>query len=145
MAEASVPVHEFFGAIHGHFFPDAAGRPGALFEAVHQALGESRHAGLAATLMDYVAGDIEVQWLGEDEGRAGGPSFGLPVADSGGLDVVRLARERPAVYAEAFQVAVARLAHRERAAYDAYFALVLQAFEARFGPDSAPLRQAPAP
>jgi hypothetical protein len=145
MVEASVPVHEFFGAIHGHFFSDAAGRPGALFEAVHQALAEPRHAALAVTLVDYVAGDIEVQWLEEGEGRDEGPSFGLPVADSGGLDVARLARERPAVYAEAFQVAVARLVYRERAAYDAYFALVLQAFEARFGPDSAPPRQAPAP
>ena len=140
MAASSIPIHEFFGAIHGHFFPDADGRPGALQDAVHRALAEARHARLAATLMDYVAGDVEVQWLGEDEGRDGGPSFRLPEADAGGLDLVVLARERPAIYAEAFQVAVARLVHREQPAYDAYFALVLEAFESLFGSGSAPAR-----
>ena len=142
MPEPSVPVHAFFAALYGSFFPDAAGRPGALHDAVHQALAEAEHARLAVTLMDYVAGDVEMQWVSEDEGRDGGPSFPMPVADSGGLDLVTLAREHPEIYAEAFQVAVARLAHRERPAYDAYFRLVLAVFERRFGPGSAPLREA---
>ncbi len=145
MPEASVPVHAFFAAIYGAFFPGDAGAAGALHDAVRQALAEEQHAGLAVILMDYVAGDLELQWVSEDEGREGGPSFAMPFADSGDLDLAALAREHPEIYAEAFQVAVARLAYRERAAYDAYFALVLAAFEARFGPDSAPLRQAPAP
>ena len=138
MAESSTPIHEFFGAIFGHFFPDGEGRPGALHDAVHRALAEAGHARLAATLMDYVAGDVEVHWLGEDEGRDGGPSFRMPEADAGGLDLVAVARERPDIYAEAFQVAVTRLIHREQPAYDAYCALVLEAFESLFGPGSAP-------
>ena len=144
MTGPALPVHEFFGAVYGHFFPDDLGRPGALHDAVHRALAEERHARLAATLMDYIAGDVEVQWIVEDEGRDGGPSFRMPEADAGGLDLVALAREHPAIYAEAFQVAVARLSYRERPAYGAYFALVLAAFESLFGPDSAPLREAPA-
>lgn len=143
MTGPAIPVHEFFGAVYGHFFSDDAGRPSRLFEAVHQALAEARHAGLAVTLMDYLAGDVEVQWIGEDEGRDGGASFPMPVADRGGLDLAGLARERPDIYAEAFQVAVARLSYRERPAYDAYFALVLEAFESLVGPDSAPLREVP--
>ena len=144
MAVGSVPVHEFFGALYGHFVPDEEGRPGALFAAVHRALAEARHAALAAALMDYVAGDVEIQWLSEHEDRAGAPSFALPDGEGGGLDLARLARERPDVYAEAFQVAVARLSFRERPAYDAYFALVLDAFESRFGPGTAPVRATPA-
>ena len=144
MTEPAPPIHEFVGAIYGHFFPDEQGRPSALSEAVHRALRDERAAGLAVTLMDYLAGDVEVQWIGEDEAGDGRPSFTMPVADSGGLDLARLARERPDIYAEAFQVAVGRLSYRERPAYGAYFALVLEAFEALFGPNSAPLRAAPA-
>ena len=140
MTESPTPVHEFFGAIYGHFFPDDMGRPGTLHDAVQQALAEERHARLTATLMDYVAGDVEVQWIGEDEDRDGGPSFRMPEAEAGGLDLVALAREHPAIYAEAFQVAVTRLIYRERPAYDAYFRLVLEVFERRFGPGSAPTR-----
>ena len=143
VTEGAIPVHEFFGAVYGHFFADADGQPSALFAAVQHALADERHASLATTLMDYLAGDVEVQWIGEDEERAGGPSFQMPVGDSGGLDLTQLARERPAIYAEAFQVAVTRLSYRERPAYGAYFALVLDAFESLFGPDSAPLREAP--
>lgn len=143
MPEPSTAVHEFFAAIYGSFFPDDAGRPGALHDAVHRALTEEPHARLAATLMDYVAGDVEVQWIGEDEGREGGPSFAMPVTDSAsGLNLVALARERPDIFAEAFQVAVTRLFHRERPAYDGYFRLVLDVFERRFGPGSAPIRDA---
>ncbi len=144
MTARSVPVHEFFGAVYGHFVPSEEGRPGALFEAVHRALADARHAGLATALMDYVAGDVELEWIGEDEGRDGGPSFAMESDEGGDLDLTRLARERPDIYAEAFQAAVTRLSYRERPAYGAYFALVLEAFESLFGPDSAPLRVAPA-
>ena len=47
MTEPAIPVHEFFGAIYGHFFPDGQGRPSALSEAVHRALRDERAAGLA--------------------------------------------------------------------------------------------------
>ena len=144
MSESAVPVHEFFGAVYGHFFADADGQPSALFAAVQRALADERHAGLATTLMDYLAGDVEVQWIGEDEERVAGPTFQMAVGENGGLDLAQLARERPDIYAEAFQVAVARLSYRERPAYGAYFALVLEVFEDLFGPDSAPLRAAPA-
>ena len=143
MTDPAIPVHEFFGAIYGHFFADADGQPRALFAAVQRALADERHAGLATTLMDYLAGDVEVQWIVEDEEQAAGSSFPMPVGETGGLDLTQLARERPDIYAEAFQVAVARLSYRERPAYGAYFALVLDAFESLFGPDSAPLRAAP--
>ncbi len=143
MTAESVPVHEFFGAIYGHFFPDEAGRPSALFEAVHRALAEARHAALAAALMDYVAGDVEIQWLSEHEERTGVPSFSMETDAGGELDVARIARERPDIYAEAVQVAVTRLSFRERPAYDAYFTLVLEAFESLVGPGTAPLRAAP--
>jgi hypothetical protein len=142
MAEPAPLVHEFFGAIYGHFFLDAQGQPSALYEGVHRALQEERYAGLAQTLMDYVAGDVEVQWIGENEDQAA-PSFTMPTDARGELDLVRLAQERGDIYAEAFQVAVTRLCYRERLAYDAYFALVLDVFEALAGPGSAPLRDAP--
>ncbi len=143
MAGWSVPVHEFFGAIYGHFFLDADGQPSALYDGVHRALQEERSAGLAQTLMDYVAGDVEVQWIGENEDQAAAASFTMHTDARGELDLVRLAQERSDIYAEAFQVAVTRLSYRERPAYAAYFALVLAAFESLFGPDSAPLRAAP--
>ena len=143
MADESVPAHEFFGAIYGHFAPAEEGRPRALFDAVHRALADERHAALAMTLMDYLAGDVEVQWIVEGEDPSAGPGVRMPVDERGGLDIAALVRERPGVYAEAFQVAVARLAYRERPAYGAYFALVLDAFEHLFGPDSAPLREVP--
>lgn len=79
MRESAVPVHEFFGAVYGHFFA-ADGWPGALFEAVHSTLADERYAGLATTLMDHVAGDVEVQWIVEDEQRQAGPSFRMPPA-----------------------------------------------------------------
>ncbi len=140
MAAPSIPVHAFFGAIYGHFFLDDEDGARALYDAVHQALKEERYAGLAQTLMDYVAGDVEVQWLGEHEEQAGAPSFTMHTDEQGALDLARLARERSDIYAEAFQVAVARLSYRERPAYDVYFGLVLEVFEQRFGPGSAPLR-----
>ncbi len=143
MAEPSTLVHEFFGAIYGHFFLDADGQPSALYEGVHRALEEERSAGLAQTLMDYVAGDVEVQWISEQAAQAAGPSFTLHTDERGELDLVRLARERGDIYAEAFQVAVTRLRYRERLAYNAYFALVLDVFETVAGPGSAPLRDAP--
>ena len=143
MTEPTIPVHEFFGAIYGHFFLDEEGRPSELYEDVHRALTEERYAGLAQTLMDYVAGDVEVQWISEDEERAEGPSFTMHTGDTGDLDLARLARERADIYAEAFQVAVTRLSYRERPAYNAYFALVMDVFEQRFGPGSAPLREGP--
>jgi hypothetical protein len=144
MSDQALPVHEFFAAIYGYFPVRGDGRPSALHEAVSQALTEQRHAHLALTLMDHLAGDVEVQWVREDERRAGGPSFAMPTDTAGGLDLVALARARPDVYAEAFQVAVTRLLHRERPAYDAYFALVLDVFEGLFGPGSAPRDAAPA-
>ena len=140
MTGPTSPIDEFFGAIYGHFFLDDQGQPSALYDGVHRALQEERYAGLARTLMDYVAGDVEVQWIGEDEGREGGPSFSMHTDERGGLDLARLARERSDIYAEAFQVAVTRLSYRERVAYDAYFGLVLEVFEQRFGPGSAPVR-----
>ena len=144
MANESASAHEFFGAVYGHFFADDEGRPRALHDAVHRALADERHAALATTLMDYLAGDVEVQWLGEDEGREAGASFRMPVDQGGGLDIAALVRERPDVYAEAFQVAVTRLSYRERPAYEAYFALVLEAFEGLYGSGSAPTRDASA-
>lgn len=138
MAVSTVPVYEFFGAIHGHFFPDGEGKPGALFTAVHQALTEDQHAHLAVTLMDYIAGDIEVQWIGEDEEREGGASFALPTVEQGDPDLMRFAQEHPNVYAEAFQVAVTRLCYREPEAYHAYFSLVTDVFERLHGAGSAP-------
>ena len=143
MAEPAPLVHEFFGAIYGHFFLDAQGQPSALYDGVHRTLEEERYAGLARTLMDYVAGDVEVQWIGENEDQAAAPSFTMHTGERGELDLVRLARERSDIYAEAFQVAVTRLFYRERLAYSAYFALVLDVFEALAGPGSAPLRDAP--
>ena len=142
MSGASIPVHAFFGAIYGHFFLDDESGAHVLYDAVHQALKEERYAGLAQTLMDYVAGDVEMQWLSEHEEQAGEPSFTMHTDERGELDLARLARKRSDIYAEAFQVAVARLSYRERPAYDAYFGLVLEAFEQRFGPGSAPLRAA---
>ena len=139
MSAASTPVHEFFAAIYGHFFTDDDGRPSQLYEAIHRALQDERYAGLTRTLMDYIAGDVEVQWISEDEERGGGPSFTMHADARGALDLARLVRERRDIYAEAFQVAVARLCYRERPAYDAYFALVLEVFEQRFGPGSAPV------
>jgi hypothetical protein len=143
VTEPSIPIHEFFGAIYGHFFRDEQGQPSALYDGVHRALQEERFAGLARTLMDYVAGDVEVQWIGEDEGQDEGASFTLATGEGGGLDVAGLARNHSAVYAEAFQVAVARLAYRERPAYHAYFGLVLDVFEQCYGPGSAPVRVVP--
>jgi len=143
MAGESAPVYEFFGAIYGYFFPDDQGRPGALHDAVHRALADERHAALAMTLMDYLAGDVEVQWIGENDDPGAGPGFRMPVDQRGGLDIAGLVRQRPGVYAEAFQVAVARLMHRERRAYGASFALVLAAFEGLHGPRTAPARHAP--
>jgi hypothetical protein len=143
MAEPASLVHEFFGAIYGHFFLDAQGQPSALYDGVHRALQEERYAGLARTLMDYVAGDVEVQWMSENEDQAAAPSFTMHTGERGELDLLRLARERSDIYAEAFQVAVTRLFYRERPAYSAYFALVLDVFEAIAGPGSAPLRDVP--
>ena len=128
MTDPTDAVHEFFGAIYGHFFVDEEGRVSELYDEVHRALKEERYAGLAQTLMDYVAGDVEVQWISEDEERTDGPSFTMHTDDSGDLDLARLAREHADIYAEAFQVAVARLSYRERPAYNAYFALVMDVF-----------------
>lgn len=139
MTERAVPVHEFFGAIYGHFFSDETGQPSALYEAVHDALREDRAAPLAITLMDYLAGDIEVQWLVEDEGQSEGASFTLSTAGRD-RDLTRFAEEHPAVYGEAFQVAVTRLSYRERSTYHAYFALVVEVFERLYGRGSAPAR-----
>jgi hypothetical protein len=143
MTEPSIPVHEFFGAIYGHFVRDAQDQPSALYDTVHRALQEEHYASLARTLMDYVAGDVEVQWIGEDEAQDQGASFTLATGDGGDLDLARLAREHSAIYAEAFQVAVTRLSYRERPAYHAYFGLVLEVFEQRYGPGSAPVRAGP--
>lgn len=138
MTRSVVPIHEFFGAIYGHFFADEQGRPSPLSETIHAALRETGAARVAGTLMDYVAGDIEVQWVGEVEGQAEGASFPLPTAERGDRDLTQFASEHPTVYAEAFQVAVTRLSYRERPTYDAYFALVVDAFERLYGPGSAP-------
>lgn len=143
MTEPSTPIHEFFGAIYGHFVRGEQGKSSVLYDGVHRALQEERFASLAQTLMDYVAGDVEVQWIGEDEGQDAGASFALAPGEDGGLDVAKLAREHSAVYAEAFQVAVTRLAYRERAAYHVYFGLVLDVFEQCYGPGSAPMRVVP--
>jgi hypothetical protein len=143
MTEPSIPVHEFYGANYGHYVRDEQNQPSALYDHVHQALQEKRYAGLARTLMDYVAGDVEVQWIGEDEGQDAGASFALATGDGGDLDLARLAREHSAVYAEAFPVAVTRLSYRERHAYHTYFGLVLDLFEQRSGLGSAPLRAGP--